>query len=156
VSRVFTEIHMTRPLVRSLQLLAVAAAATACSKMQEPPKRPLTEAAGDSARRVEAANALIGPAAKVALDSGNALFRKKLYAPALAQYRAAGDLAPQHAAPLFGVYMVARAMGNTALADSALAGIRARNGGSPAAVPHGTSDSALKELRARMKVGTAG
>jgi len=147
---------MTRPLIHSLRLLAVVAGAAACTTQQEPSKRPLAVSAADSARQVAAAHAILSPAAKFALDSGNALFRKKLYAAALARYRAAGELAPQHAAPLFGVYMVARAMNNTVLADSALASIRARNGNPPAAAPHGTSDSALKELRARMKVGTAG
>ena len=53
--------------------------------------------------------------------------------------------------------MVAGATNNKPLADSALAGIRARNGPLPAgrgrARPHAMSDSSLKALRAQMKKG---
>jgi hypothetical protein len=53
--------------------------------------------------------------------------------------------------------MVARATNNNALADSAMAGIRARNGPLPAmgaGTPHSMSDSSLKALHAKMKKGT--
>jgi hypothetical protein len=72
------------------------------------------------------------------------------------EYRLAAELAPQHTAPLFGIQMVAAATKNRPLLDSALAGIRARNGALPAAAsgaPHSMSDSALKALRAQMKKG---
>ena len=111
-----------------------------CSRSDEPQKVPLGHIA-DSARARQEAHALLGPAAKAALDSGNVLFRRKDYAGALARYRAAAELAPQHSAPLFGIYMVARATNNKAMADSALDGIRRRNGPMPAgphAVPNGT------------------
>jgi hypothetical protein len=113
---------------------------------QDAPKIPL--AAGptlDSARAMEAAHALIGPAARAELDSGNIYYRKRAYAAALARYRAAANLAPQHAAPLFGIYMVARAIHDTAMADSALAGIRLRNGPLPSA-PHSLADSTLQRM----------
>lgn len=116
----------------------------ACTTRDEPPKVPLGRAA-DSARAEQQAHALLGPAAKAALDSGNVLFRKKNYQGALAEYRAASALAPQHAAPLFGIYMVARATDNRAMADSALAQIRLRNGPLPGA-PHTFSDSALRRM----------
>lgn len=122
----------------------VAVFAIACSTRDEPPKVPLGQAA-QSAHAEQQAHALLGPAAKAALDSGNALFRKKDFSGALARYRAAAELAPQHAAPLFGIYMVARATDNKAMADSALAQIRLRNGPMPAG-PHNFSDSALRQL----------
>jgi hypothetical protein len=65
--------------------------------------------------------------AKVALDSGNVLFRAKVYDLALAQYRRSAQLAPTDVTPLFGVLMVGEATRNTRLADSARARIRALN-----------------------------
>lgn len=116
-------------------ILVLVLALVGCSSKSEPPKVPLGQIA-DSTRAREQAHALLGPAAKAALDSGNVLFRKKAYSDALAQYREAAELAPQHSAPLFGIYMVARATNNKAMADSALDGIRRRNGPMPAG-PHG-------------------
>jgi hypothetical protein len=138
---------MTRSLTRRWRRIFVAAsAAVACTARQDAPRVPLAQATVvDSARAVEAAHALIGPAAKAALDSGNILFRKKAYDAALAQYRAASALAPQHAAPLFGIYMVARATNNAVMADSALVGIRQRNGPMPP-VPHTPPDTALQRV----------
>ena len=127
-------------LVRAL----LAIVTVACTTRDEPPKVPLGRAA-DSVRAEQQAHALLGPAAKAALDSGNVLFRKKNYQEALAEYRAASALAPQHAAPLFGIYMVARATDNRAMADSALTQIRLRNGPLPGA-PHTFSDSALRRM----------
>lgn len=116
----------------------------ACSG--EAPKTPLGRVATvDSARAVETAHGFLGPQAKAALDSGNTLFKQRAYAGALGQYRTAAALAPQHAAPLFGIYMVARATNNTPMADSALAGIRLRSGSMPV-VPHSFSDTALQRL----------
>ena len=136
--------------------VALAVSTVACDS--NAPKVPLSSMAKDSTPQlVASAHALIGPAAKAALDSGNALYRLKKYPQALAQYRLAADRAPQHAAPLFGIYMVARATSNPALADSAMAGIRLRNGPLPATTgmtaPHSMTDSALKSLRAQMKNG---
>jgi hypothetical protein len=79
------------------------------------------------------------PRARVALDSGNAQLRAKRYDAALASYRLAVTEAPGHVAPEFGVYMAAKRMGNTALADSALRIINAHTGGSPA-----WTDSAMR------------
>ena len=142
---------------RQLVLPAVAFLVIACGGGGGAPKVPLALAASDSeAKMVEAAHALLGPEAKAALDTGNTLYRKKDYANALTAYRHASDLAPQHTAPFFGIYMVAGATNNKLLADSALAAIRARNGPLPtteSGAPHSMSDSALKELRARMKKG---
>jgi hypothetical protein len=134
-----------------LIVLALALVATACTVKQEAPKIPLSQTtAADSARRVASAHALIGPAARAALDSGNVLYRKKAYAGALAQYRAASALAPQHAAPYFGIYMVARATRDSAMADSALAAIRLRNGPMPTA-PHSVNDSVLQRIHEQIQ-----
>ncbi len=129
---------------RAIVVLATAAA-FGCSK-SDAPKIPLSSTStADSVRAAASAHALIGPAAKTALDSGNAAFRKKSYADALTHYRSASMLAPQHAAPFFGIYMVARAMNDTVLADSALSDIRRRNG-PLAAVPHSQRDSATERM----------
>jgi len=132
----------------ALRVAIVAAAATmlACTTNDDAVKVPLGQAtAGDSARAIAAAHAQIGPAARAALDSGNAYFRKKAYAAALANYRAASALAPQHAAPFFGIYMVARATHDSSMADSALADIRRRNG-PMAPLSHSRSDSVLERV----------
>jgi len=121
-------------IARRWQVLTIVVSAAACTGGNEPPRVPLAQAPvtdttaqlGD-AQAGEAQPAL-GPAAQSALDSGNALFRKKQYMPALARYRAASALAPDHGAPLFGAYMVAQATKDTKLADSVLAEIRKRSG----------------------------
>jgi hypothetical protein len=61
--------------------------------------------------------------AKVALDSGNVLFRARAYDLALAQYRRSAQLAPTDVTPLFGMMMVGEATKNARLADSARARI---------------------------------
>lgn len=71
--------------------------------------------------------------AQAMLDSGNAAFRKKDFESALAYYHQAAESDPDHAAPWFGTYMVGQAMKNKALADSALAMVRAR---APETQPH--------------------
>src|ERR1039457_3564466 len=124
---------MTRSPSR-LRLLfpAIAFLALACDSGNSAPKVPLAQAAIDSSpKAVEAAHALLGPEAKAALDSGNVMMykakadsgnaakRNEDYARALADYRRASELAPQHSAPLFGIQMVAAATNNKALADSA-------------------------------------
>jgi hypothetical protein len=130
-------------------VLLVAAIVLGCTAKDQPPRAPLGQVA-DSLLARQQAHALLGPAAKAALDSGNSLFRKKAYSEALAQYRAAADLAPQHSAPLFGIYMVARATNNKAMADSALDGIRRRNGPMPAG-PHDLPDTALRRMHEALR-----
>ncbi len=82
--------------------------------------------AGDTGRNVAAAPAITGEA-KIALDSGNILFRAKAYDLALAQYRRSARLAPGEVIPLFGVLMVAEATKDPRLADSARTRIRELN-----------------------------
>jgi hypothetical protein len=81
------------------------------------------------------------PAARAALDSGNVAFKAKNFPEALRQYRVAADAAPRHAAPWFGVYMVAKATGNAALGDSAMKEVQKRTPAPPAAL-----DSAMRGL----------
>ncbi len=133
-----------RPIALTL-LVAASAAAAACTG-EKAAKIPLAQGATlDSTKAMEAAHALLGPDAKAQLDSGNASYRSKDYPGALVHYRAASSLAPQHAAPLFGIYMVARTTRDSVMADSALAGIRLRNGPLPTA-PHSLHDSTMKRM----------
>ncbi len=69
----------------------------------------------------------LGVAAQALLDSGNAAFRLKEYSKSLEYYAMAANAAPKHAAPWFGTYMVGQAMGDKALADSALRMVRERS-----------------------------
>ena len=116
----------------------------ACTTKEKPKSALGAKAAADSIALE------LSPAAKMSLDSGNVLFREKEYAAALVQYEAAAKASPQHAAPLFGEYMVGRATNNKALADSAMVGIRARN----AVPPHDLPDSAaLQKIHAKVKMG---
>ena len=136
---------------RSALLLAVAV--LACNSGDKAPKVSLAQAAADSVHKaagVQTGAQPLGPEAQQALDSGNVLFRKKAYAPALAQYRLASAHAPNHAAPYIGINMVAQATGNKALADSAIAAIRER-GGAPAMMQHPSIDSARKKAPANAK-----
>jgi hypothetical protein len=89
----------------------------------------------------------LSPAARAALDSGNAQFRGGKYDAALASYRAAVKEAPGHTAPEFGIYMAARKIGNAAVADSALRIINAHSGGSKT-----WTDSAMRSAHGDRKL----
>lgn len=102
----------------------VAFIAGACDR-SEASGRPSDGAVQAAAAVGQGSVAGIPPAAKAALDAGNEAYRAKRMDDALASYRAAAAAAPSHAAPWFGVYMVAGAMKNTALADSAMARVKA-------------------------------
>jgi hypothetical protein len=108
-------------------LLAGLLTAAACSSgADETPKLPLghPELGTGSGAAQPAAPTIVGEA-KVALDSGNVLYRARAYDLALAQYRRAAGLAPEEEAPLFGMLMIATATKNMQLADSATALIKA-------------------------------
>lgn len=125
---------MIRPVVRNRCPLVILAATTllmvACGGGKEPPKTPLSEGSTPSGPGPtvhptgDTRDLPLG--ARIALDSGNALYRAKRYAEALTQYRLAAKHAPEDAAAYFGWYMVAEATKNKPLADSASAAIRAR------------------------------
>lgn len=63
------------------------------------------------------------------LDSGNVAFRLKQYPVAQAYYEKAAAEVPDQAAPWYGVYMVAQAIKNPSLADSAMKMVSTRAGG---------------------------
>ena len=117
--------------------LALFVVAGACSRTQSQPKIPLGQAAAESS----GPRAGLPPEAVTALDLGNAEFRLGNYDKALASYRDAVKAAPENAAPYFGIYMTAKKLGNTKLADSATAAIAARNGSNLM-----LSDSAMRAL----------
>jgi hypothetical protein len=108
--------------------LAAAMAIGACSGDRDAPKIPLDHARTASAG-TSAAETRIGITgeAKIALDSGNTLFRAKAYDRALAQYRRSARLAPTELAPLFGILMVTDVTKDAKLADSTRARMRELN-----------------------------
>lgn len=131
-----------RPTATIALLLCLAACSDRASDQAgrvplDPAKR---QAAADTSGGSRAA---LSADAAAALDRGNAEFRAGRYDAALASYRAAAVRAPAHAAPHYGIFMVARSTKNAALADSAMAAIRART---PQASSLG--DSALAAVHA--------
>lgn len=94
-------------------------------KGSEAPKTPLGQAQPMTALPADhpALTGLTGDA-KLALDSGNALFRAKAYDQALTQYSRSADLAPTELAPLLGIMMVAEVKGDAKLAGATLPRIR--------------------------------
>lgn len=78
-------------------------------------------------------------AARAALDKANAAYRAKDFPQALRLYREAAQAAPTHASPWFGIFMVAQATKNTALADSARKEVQKRTADAP-----GVTDSTLR------------
>ena len=74
---------MLRSFPRILMVTTIATAA-ACGGDAGPKTSLAKGPSADSARQIEEAHSLIGPAARAALDTGNTLFRKKDYPGALA------------------------------------------------------------------------
>lgn len=104
------------PLLGALALSMLAA----CSAPDTPNTLPLGAggAAGNSGPKL--------PLTVIAaLDSGNNAMRADDYPRAVAQYRLAVAGAPEHAAPWFGLYMAAKELKDSALADSAMRQVRA-------------------------------
>lgn len=120
--------------VRSLRVreacgIVILAGAFACTKSGESASNvpPAQQRADGAPAAQEATTPALSAAAQVALDSGNALFRKTDYAAALVQYRLAAKESPETAAPFFGIYMAALKLKDRALADSAFAAMRERD-----------------------------
>lgn len=105
-----------------------------CSRGDSDDRVPLGQSAGNAGQTAGAPR--ITGEAKIALDSGNVLFRAKAYDLALAQYRRSAQLAPADVTPLFGVLMVAEATNNAKLADSVRTVMRSLN---PAAADSSTA-----------------
>jgi Flp pilus assembly protein TadD len=127
-------------------LLALGTAACVKEKTADDGRVPLS--ASSAAPMAGAAGAATTPAPVMTpegqslLDAGNAAFRKKDYTAAKSAFEKAAKLSPEHAAPWFGLYMVAQARKDNRAADSALAQIRLRAdgptmmpGGAPGATP---------------------
>lgn len=104
----------------------VAVSLVGCGK-SDAPKIPLGAAPVTTASPVNPP--MSGPTgeARVALDSGNALFRVKAYDQALVQYKRSAELAPNEAAPLLGMMMVADVTNDSKLAEATLPRIRKLN-----------------------------
>lgn len=119
----------------------------------EAPKIPLghPKVGGSDRSGAEGQGAISGEA-KSALDSGNILFRAKVYDRALAQYRRSAGLAPEELAPLLGILMVTDVTKNPRLADSTLARIRELN---PAAADSSAAMSHADILRAHSRAWKA-
>lgn len=121
-------------------LITLCIAMAACGTSDDAPRVPLGAAGATT-------SAASGPV-REALDKGNAAYRAKDYQGALRAYREAAAVAtPDNAAPYYGIQMAARALGNTALADSAMTRIRAISGDSIKADPH-----ALPSNHPRLKI----
>lgn len=115
----------------------------------EAPKIPLDQANHGTIAANEAATpGALGGEAKVALDSGNILFRAKVYERALVQYRLSARLAPTELAPLLGILMVTDVTKNAKLADSTLSRIREMN---PAAADSAAAMSHAEILKAHSR-----
>ena len=126
-------------------LVAVAAVSAGAFWMGRSGKGDAAGARTAQGNAAVAAAAAPGPEALPAeaqtlLDGGNASFRDGKFEAALGHYRAAALKAPDHAAPWYGVHMVAQKLGRKALADSALAAVRDRTN-----APDVWSDSATRK-----------
>ena len=117
--------------------VAAAAVTLACGG-SDAPKTPLGGKSSIGVAGDEAAPAITGEA-KVALDSGNTLFRAKAYDRALSQYRRSAQLAPAELSPLLGIMMVADVTKDSKLSEETLPRIRRLNpavADSSARMPH--------------------
>jgi hypothetical protein len=136
-----------------LRFCCVAATAGICAcGGTDAPKTPLGETSSRGVASDEAIPAITGEA-KLALDSGNTLFRAKAYDGALVQYRRSAQLAPTELAPLLGIMMVADATKDSKLAEATLPRIRRLNpavADSSAEMPH----SKIMEAHPRTGVAT--
>ncbi|MGK2963632.1 MAG: hypothetical protein ACSLFK_16050 [Gemmatimonadaceae bacterium] len=127
--------------------VVLAGLAIAACKGDESPKTPLGAQMGAEQSPVSP----IGGAAKLALDSGNLLFRAKAYALALEQYRRSADLAPSEIAPLLGIMMVAEVTKDSELAEATRPRIRKLN---PAVADSSAAMSHSKIIEAHPPVTT--
>jgi hypothetical protein len=116
--------------IAALVFVTIATAATGCGKEER--GEPIGGTRGDGSLPL---------AVRSALDEGNTQYRGGQYEAALASYREAATAAPGEAAPWYGVYMAATALGNQPLADSALTRINASGG-----VEGALSDSTVRDM----------
>jgi hypothetical protein len=134
-----TQFRYSRRAIALSVACATVTAAAACGARQ-------SDADASAAGGVSAEANKLPLAAKLALDSGNAAYRAKQLDVALSNFREATVAAPQHAAPWFGIYMVANEMKNASLADSAMARVRELSGDKTALDAHAQVTAAPPEL----------
>jgi hypothetical protein len=115
-------IIMTRMSVLRLYCFAPAAVILGCGG-SDAPKTPLGEKSSEGVAANDVTPAIAGEA-RLALDSGNMLFRAKAYDRALSQYRRSAQLAPTELAPLLGIMMVADVTKDSKLSEETLPRIR--------------------------------
>ena len=96
----------------ALSALAVALATGAC--------RPADQETGSLDPQGAATRTQLPEELVAALDSGSQAFRAGAMDEALAQYERATELAPDHAAGWFGIYMVQQRLGDAEAAAAAL------------------------------------
>lgn len=96
-----------------------------CSPSSSDGRAPLAGGSTASDVQARATEAKLPLEAVRVLDAGNLAYREQRHVDAVAHYRDAAALAPENAAPWFGIYMAAIAMNDTALADSAMARVNA-------------------------------
>ena len=111
-----------------LVVLAALALLASCWKGNEQAKPSSVAALPPGHPSLAAPAADLPDGAQQMLDSGNNAFRAKRFADAKAFYERAAGLAPEHAAPWFGIFLVGGAIKDQRLADSAMAEIRKRTG----------------------------
>jgi tetratricopeptide (TPR) repeat protein len=119
---------LTRPLA-ILAFACLTTLASACGKDDSGARVPLDQVGSQSGSQ-SAAGGTLSPEVRAALDRGNEAYRAKRYDEALTAYRDAAAAAPGDAAPYYGIQMAARALGRSALADSAAEKIRVLSPGS--------------------------
>ena len=114
---------MNSAYVSKLSFLTAVVTISGCSG-KEAPKTPLGAAPSVAAGPNQPAPSSLTGEARIAIDSGNILFRLKAYDKALVQYSRSADLAPNEVAPLLGILMVADVTKNSKLANETLPRIR--------------------------------
>lgn len=119
LSRMLSTSHLATAAVPTLVLLAMFGCGTPDTVGRQPLGTPV-----DASPSANATTPQLPQAAITALDAGNEAYRAKRFDAALTAYRQAAIAAPAHAAPWFGIYMVANEMKNLALADSAMARVK--------------------------------
>lgn len=107
--------------------------------------RPADQDTGDLDPRGAQTRAQLPPDLLAALDSGSQAYRAGAMDAALEQYRRATELAPDHAAGWFGVYMVHHRRGEAEEAEDALA--RARAAAPGATIIHPTRADTIPQPR---------
>lgn len=129
--------------MKATRLLMILAVLAGCADREEPRvslgagnKGAPNDAVHAGVQDAQQGQGDLSPAAKAALDSGNAAYRDGKYEAALKHYRAAAKAAPAEAAPHFGIFMAAQRLGRTAEAAEAQKMINKLSGDTAGVAPH--------------------